>query len=92
MIIALDYDGTFTADPFMWLDFIGSAKKRGYRVLIVTSRRYSTEAKEQIREAVGNLPIVFTEGVAKRWYCERVGIDKIDIWIDDDPESIVNGK
>lgn len=92
MTIALDYDGTFTADPFLWLDFIGSAKKRGYRVFIVTSRQYSAEAKEQIREATGLTSIIFTEGVAKRWYCERGGIDKIDIWIDDDPGSIVNGK
>lgn len=92
MLIALDYDDTFTADPFLWLDFIGSAKKRGYRVMIVTSRQFSTEAKEQIREAVGNVAIVFTGGAAKRWYCENHGVDVPDIWIDDDPGSIINGK
>lgn len=42
MNIALDYDGTYTADPDMWLRFVEEAQAAGHKVFIVTMR-YESE-------------------------------------------------
>ena len=39
MLIALDYDETYTADPVLWDRFIGDANDHGHTVWIVTARR-----------------------------------------------------
>ena len=38
MIIALDYDGTYTRAPRLWDDFIALADAGGYSVVVVTMR------------------------------------------------------
>ncbi|RPJ32026.1 MAG: hypothetical protein EHM17_10660 [Verrucomicrobiaceae bacterium] len=76
MLIALDYDKTYTADPVLWEDFIQSARARGHTVKIVTMRRPD--------EVVSDVPIdvVYTSRKAK------ASIIKADIWIDDSPHWI----
>ena len=39
MLIALDYDKTYTADPALWDNFVDLAQSRGHTVKIVTMRR-----------------------------------------------------
>ena len=36
--IGLDYDGTYTVDPDLWLRFVRQAKDRGHEVICVTMR------------------------------------------------------
>ena len=76
MLIALDYDGTYTADPSLWDEFIRSAQARGHTVKIVTMRHPS--------EAIVNPPVevIYTSRNAKSAYL------KPDIWIDDSPHWI----
>jgi hypothetical protein len=76
MLIALDYDKTYTADPVLWDDFIKSAQDRGHTVKIVTMRRPD--------EIVNDVPIeiVYTSRKAKASYV------KADIWIDDSPQWV----
>jgi hypothetical protein len=76
MLIALDYDKTYTADPVLWDDFIQSAQDRGHTVKIVTMRRPD--------EIVNDVPIeiVYTSRKAKASYV------KADIWIDDSPQWV----
>lgn len=76
MLIALDYDKTYTADPMLWEDFIQSARARGHTVKIVTMRRPD--------EVVSDVPIdvVYTSRKAK------ASIVKADIWVDDSPHWI----
>lgn len=38
MLIALDYDGTFTEDPTLWVSFIAMAQAHGHDVIGVTMR------------------------------------------------------
>jgi hypothetical protein len=76
MLIALDYDKTYTADPALWDDFVRSAQNRGHTVKIVTMR---TPA-----ETIVNAPIevVYTSRKAKS------AVINADIWIDDSPQWV----
>lgn len=76
MLIALDYDKTYTADSAMWDDFIYIAQKRGHTVKIVTMRR----PKETIIGAP--VDVVYTSRKAK------ASVVEADIWIDDSPSWI----
>ena len=73
MLIALDYDKTYTADPVLWDDFIVAAKARKHNVKIVTMRTPS----EAIQ--VGGVDVVYTSRQAKIKHIPA------DIWIDDNP-------
>lgn len=94
----LDYDDTYTSDPELWQWFIRRAQGRGHTVYIVTCRHDTHENREEVygdREStLTGLPWsrhIFTGFAAKKWFCEHRGL-KIDIWIDDYPESIINGR
>lgn len=92
---ALDYDETFTADPQFFSDFIAKAKVAGHAVYLVTARRDTEENWEQIDADLTHwgcqVPIIFTSLESKLTACHRRGL-KVDIWIDDDPKSLVNGR
>lgn len=93
MNIGLDFDGTFTAAPELWKAFISLAHESGHKVYIVTCRTDSEENKADIADQSGLRPhrIYMTSGSAKSWYCEQVRGVKMDLWIDDNPKTIING-
>lgn len=72
--IALDYDGTYTADPGLWDQFIKFAQGRGHRVTVITMRH-----PEQPVSADLEVDIIYTSLKAKAGFLEA------DIWIDDKP-------
>lgn len=78
MKIALDYDGTYTADPYFWDNFIILSLNRGHKIICLTMR-YPDSEKIQM-----SIPIYYTKRQAKMDYCKANNI-KIDIWIDDKP-------
>ena len=78
MIIALDYDKTYTADPKLWMDFIQSCKARGHKVICLTMR-YPTEPITDML-----CDVIYTSRKAKLVYAIKNGI-AVDIWIDDSP-------
>ena len=80
MIIALDYDGTYTADPVLWDGFIGYAKAAGHTVVMATMRH---EPEEPIEHEV-DCRVIYTGRQAKRAYLAAFGIAP-QIWIDDNP-------
>ena len=87
MLIALDYDGTYTADPELWDQFISNARMRGHKVYCVTMRYADKESKE-VEENLGNKvdKIVYTNRKAKKVaFRMKCGCNP-DIWIDDTPE------
>jgi hypothetical protein len=77
MLIALDYDKTYTADPALWDNFIQFAHHRGHEVRIVTMRNADTERIADI-----GVSVTYTDRKAKRNFI------KPDIWIDDSPAWI----
>lgn len=85
MIIALDYDGTYTADPELWDGFIRAARKRMHEVHIVTMRHYGETVV--LGEPVNR--VHYTDRKAKRPFMEALGL-QVQIWIDDRPDFIEN--
>lgn len=82
MLIALDYDGTYTEDPELWNAFIASAAARGHRVFCVTMR-YPTEPVEMPCD------IIYTGREAKAAHVQALHGMAFDIWIDDNPHWIL---
>lgn len=79
MLIALDYDRTYTADKELWDRFVTDAIKCGHKVVCLTMRAFP---EEQIK--IPNVDIIYTDRKAKRDYAFTNGIF-VDIWIDDRP-------
>jgi hypothetical protein len=81
--IALDYDGTYSADPRLWDLFIEHAQQLGHEVVIVTMR-YPEEAIWH------GMPceIFYTSRQGKKRFMENMGYE-FDIWIDDNPMWIL---
>lgn len=91
--IALDYDNTYTADPYLWEGFITMALNAGHNIFIVTYRddRYDKNDELQFLEE-DDVPVYYTRGAAKKWWMDQFAPDehaKVDIWIDDRPEAIL---
>ena len=86
MIIAIDYDNTYTMDPALWDNFITTAKEIGHTVICVTAR---PEIMGQVViNSVGKLvQVVFAGGEWNREMDLKSGY-KVDVWIDDMPEYI----
>ena len=86
MIIAIDYDSTYTVDPSLWNDFIERALTGHHTVICVTAR---PEVMGQVvLDSVGKLvPVIFAGGDWKREVALKQGY-KVDVWIDDSPEYV----
>jgi hypothetical protein len=76
VLIALDYDKTYTADPALWDCFVGLARLRGHEVKIVTMRHPHEEVPDT------GMDVVYTSRKAK------ATVVKADIWVDDSPHWI----
>lgn len=87
MTIALDYDGTYTADPKLWDVFLEAAYALGHKVVIMTMR-YECEAIDSALHRQSHAGIIYTARQSKKDYCREHGIH-IDIWIDDNPYWIL---
>jgi len=88
LIIAIDYDDTFSADPEFWTFVIEHGKSRGHAFVCVTARCGSPEDRHELREALPNIPFHFSCDEPKADYARRYGLG-IDVWIDDMPGWIV---
>jgi hypothetical protein len=84
MIIALDYDGTYTADPTLWDSFINAARARHHQVHICTMR--APDERVHIGAQVDR--IHYTDRKAKRPFMQALGLS-VQIWIDDMPDFIL---
>ena len=89
MIIALDYDETFTRDPVTWMAVMKILRERGHTVIGVTMRyvRESLDMHPGYAEICDT--IYFTARSAKRDFLGDLGVI-VDVWIDDAPEFILH--
>jgi DNA-binding LacI/PurR family transcriptional regulator len=87
MKIALDFDGTFTADPQLWRRFCAYARNAGHEVRIVSMR--CEQGREEIEQMAGPWVdgIICTATKPKRRFAHALGSDP-HVWIDDCPDSI----
>jgi len=83
MIIAIDYDGTYTADPEMWQAIVLMMRRCGHEVICATMR-YEHEPVNPAPPCM----VWYTGRKAKAKFLAGLGI-RPDIWIDDDPRFIL---
>ena len=92
LTFALDYHHTYSADPKFWNVFIELVYLRKDKLLCVshsTDKDEIDELYKSIGKIIGKDNVVLTNGAAKKPYCDEHGID-IDVWIDNNPEHIIN--
>lgn len=90
LIIAIDYDDTFTTDPLMWRTCIEIMQLAGHRVVCVSARRDTFEHRQILVNALPeNVAVYLSYDAPKRMYCLSKGIEP-DIWIEDRPYAVDN--
>jgi hypothetical protein len=87
MIIAIDFDGTFTVDPRTWRSVIRTLVDAGHTVICATARTQSNANDHDLSEATGVKVVCCGVEVCKRVACARAGYN-VAVWIDDCPEAI----
>ncbi len=90
LVIAIDYDDTYTRCPGVWDECISIFQDAGHKVICVTCRRRTLE-----NIAFCKIPGLFTyhtELQAKeKFLLERYNL-RVDIWIDDQPKYILHNR
>lgn len=86
--ICVDFDDVITDNQSAWISFISAFKSVGYRVIVCTYRNPNTSPEDLNFLKELNIPVFFTNYVAKKEYLKNNGIT-VDIWIDDTPETIL---
>jgi hypothetical protein len=90
MIIALDYDNTYTRDIWAWNGFIRTFRNMGHKIYCVTMRKEENEGVEVKLALEGRVDgIFFTNRRAKEKFMYEQKI-AIDVWIDDCPFFVLN--
>lgn len=85
--ISLDYDGTYTADPELYLEFTKEAILRGHKIYVVTMRYPSELASIDPKLVEVATMVIPTSRQAKRPFVKSLGIE-INIWVDDNPRAV----
>ena len=93
MIVSLDFDDTFTADPRTWTKVVDVLTQAGHEVICISGRTNTNENKIDLRR---DLPkqisrIYLCGDLSKKHYSEINSL-AVDIWIDDSPSRIVQAK
>lgn len=91
MLLAIDYDETYTRDPEFWDQVISLATKRGHSVICATMRSTDTWESEEVIEALADKVenIIFTNRKAKFYAVHAAGYMP-SVWIDDSPNFVHN--
>lgn len=88
MIIAIDYDNTYTGDPEVFNEVIKTFQNAGHTVICVTGRSAHELMMQPVIDSIGKLvPVIFAGKEWKRVAASKRGYD-VNIWIDDMPEYI----
>lgn len=93
LTFAIDFDGTFSADPILFRDIIMLMLLQGHQVIFVTGRsdegKWGDEVRNLITATFEGLEfiVVFAGTMWKREAAEKAGF-KVNIWVDDNPEYI----
>ena len=83
MLIAIDYDATYTADPGLWEQFAADAQRRGHEVVCVTNRSSPPTAPER----QPSFRVLAVGSVFKRRGAAAAGLAP-QVWVDDMPGTV----
>lgn len=89
MLIAMDFDETYTADPSCMRAIIRCFQSCGHKVFIVTMRSHEHDWLDEFEFLKKNYDVdtIFCDGKAKKPFCEALGL-QFQFWMDDRPEGI----
>lgn len=93
LLMALDFDRTFTSDVEFWRFFVLMAVKRGHEVICVTGRTPTPTGRAELLNVFGESTLkllkdlIFCDHSPKRQRTRELGYT-VDIWIDDLPEGV----
>ena len=87
MLLALDYDDTYTRDPEFWDAVIELAKSRGHSVICATMRYQQEGADVETALASKVEKIIYTGRKAKHNAVYAAGYMP-SVWVDDSPHWI----
>jgi hypothetical protein len=86
MILAIDFDNTYTTAPELWDQVIRLFQEAGHTVICITGR--TENMSQPVLDTIGKLvPVIFAGKDWKRTAAKNHGY-QVDIWIDDIPEMI----
>ena len=86
MIIAIDYDNTYTAAPELWNRMISMFSDAGHTIICITGR--TENMAQPVMDSIGKLiPVIFAGNDWKRDAAIKRGY-KVDVFIDDMPEMV----
>lgn len=91
MLVALDYDETFTRDPATWISVVNVLRAAGHTVVVVTMRDTSRNEAEPVLIALyDHVDAVFFTARCSKWdYMMTVHKLLVHVWIDDNPLFIL---
>lgn len=91
MVIAIDYDATWTQDPAFWRRFCKMARSCGHKVIMVTNRQgTSSDVKELTLIRASVTEVIFAQEGPKRHAARARGY-RPHVWIDDNPSTVDHG-
>lgn len=91
MRIALDYDKTYSRHPALWDGFIKLCRSFDVDIRGVTARSPVIDRTAELVRFESMLPVFYTNGAAKHWFCEHfTGGWVPDVWVDDKVINILH--
>lgn len=94
MVVSIDYDDTWTADPYGWQLVTQLLRDRGHTVILVTNRpnipQFTREVEQAVRPFVDDIIFAGVQ-MPKRVAAANLG-HHVDVWIDDYPSAVDFGR
>jgi len=87
LVIGVDFDGTFNADPETFQKIVKAFQAAGHEVLLISQR--TEESRAEIDEVVGDLmPICLVGGYSKIYGAMALYDKCVDVWVEDNPAAL----
>lgn len=96
MTVSIDFDRTFAADPQLWGEFARKAVADGNTVVMISRRPDTPEDRQTVTETLGDYAEAFSQimlvggDTLKADAADAAGV-KVDVWVDDSPQTIKRG-
>jgi len=89
-VFSFDYDNTISRDPEGFLGVMDFLRRRGHTVYVVTARRPNVYPDDFNFLLEKGYKVVFTRHISKQKWMEEVEGIKVDVWVDDCPDAVLN--
>ena len=86
--VAIDFDDTISANPQLFLEIMELMEKVGWNVIVVTYRQPNCFPEDLQFLVDKGYKVYYTGQINKAGFMKNRGIVP-DIWIDDEPETIL---